>query len=445
MPVSIADVENVVDTTGWNVQEIETLYARVNVVNYLSSLEVQKKAVFASDAMANFLVDTTPLDDATALLKKGCTMVLEHTKVGHKISQVAEGVRTAITSSRPAVALKNVADKAAKAVDELKRKIEALLEKFVSKMMSFFKKAYSDIAWVTSFVTEVTGWLVASLKADITNAIPAWAYVQSASDLYKGLKTTVQGVTDYVSLKLSGRGVDLKSGHPEIIARDLRSHMTAKALLGAKDAGVSVGKIALTATGDTIGIGSILSYAATALQKVFKLIDFIIQRVNLHRVLKKAKKEQANLLNCSSIALDGNRFNDWFCDSLALSPVLGALLMHSGAIAHPYSFLSLLDRLGRVRTDAQVQYTKGAEHIENMKKVSGKYIREYSGEYNVTFASDVAWQNELLKQQQELEGAHVITTDATRPEAHALKRQNAFRRQRPQLKRANAFRRKAVV
>ncbi|SON52165.1 hypothetical protein [Vibrio tapetis] len=72
MPVSIADVENVVDTTGWNIQEIETLYARVNVVNYLSSLEVQKKAVFASDAMANFLVDTTPLDDATALLKKGC-------------------------------------------------------------------------------------------------------------------------------------------------------------------------------------------------------------------------------------------------------------------------------------------------------------------------------------------------------------------------------------
>lgn len=445
MPVSIADVENVVDTTGWNIQEIETLYARVNVVNYLSSLEVQKKAVFASDAMANFLVDTTPLDDATALLKKGCCMVLDHTKAGHKISQVAEGVRTAITNSRPAVALKNMADKAAKAVDKIKRKIEELLEKFVSKMMSFFKKAYSDIAWVTSFITEVAGWLVASLKADITNAIPVWAYVQSASDLYKGLKTTVEGVATYVSLKLSGRGVSLKSGHPEIIARDLRSHMTAKALLGAKDAGVSVGKIALTATGDTIGIGSILSYVATALQKIFKLIDFIIQRVNLHRVLKKAKKEQGNLLNCSSIALDAKRFNDWFTNSLALSPVLGALLMHSGAIAHPYSFLSLLDRLGRVRTDAQLQYTKGSKHIENMKQASGGYIREYTAEYNVIFACDVSWQNELLKQQQGLEGAHVITSDVKRPEFQPLQRQNAIRRHPPKLQRANAFRGRAAI
>lgn len=424
MPVSIADVTNCTDMEGWNYQEKELYFGRVNIINYLASLEVDRKPSVAADFVGNFVIDTTAISDIGGFVKSKVSDIMAKSKVLTNVTKVAGAVSEAIKSSRPVEFFRSIGQaikhKVEVTKDNLMEKLTKLIEGFCQNLITQLKKAYKDIKWVANYLTDIGLWLAASIIGDLSSLIPGLGYLQNAADLYKGVKKCVTGFSSYISMKLAGRGVTLNSGYPEVIARDLRSHMIAKGLLGLKDMAVKTGQIAMAAAGDVAaGIGSILSYVANVLGRVATLIDYIIQRVNLYKTCQTAEKEQLQLLNSSSIALDAGRFNDWFIDKLALSPILGALLLQSGSIAAPGTFLALLNSRGRLVSDAEANFQKGVVYINNMKSQSVSYIKEYSAQYSLEFKPGLAWQREILKQQ---------LNPIELPEPPKLRRQGAIRR-----------------
>lgn len=444
MPVSIADINERWDTSQMDIQQRELFYSRVNIINYLAVLEVSPASGVSTGVVGNLLSDTTALEDITMLAKKGCTTILNHADDKFTLTKTASSVAAVIKNSKVGKAASAVSH----AFSEVKEKLKALISKGIGKIIALLKKVYAHSSWVLSFLSDMSGWLVESITESVSKElkklIPGVGYIQGAADLYAGVKKAIDGVVDSVSIHRSGKGVALLDGHPNEIAYWLENHMVSKALSGTIDSLIAVTKLTVEAAGDAAGgFGSIFGYVSGAITRLIKFIEYFIQRVNLYRVLKKAKDEQSKLLSQNSITGDKVRFNRWFSSTLKRSPVIGALVLHSGSAASSYNFLKLMDHKGQLISD--VSCIKGMKHIENMKKLSGKYIRSYSGEYSLTFSSGCGWQNELLKQQLEAPDAYQITTDVEAPKWHALQRSNAIRRHESPLKRQAAFRRKASI
>ncbi|CAK3820915.1 hypothetical protein [Vibrio crassostreae] len=405
MPISIAEVLAHTDMEGWKAQERLAYEGRVTIINYLSSLKVERTPKIGLDLIGNFVIDTTAVTDACGvakkLIKEQVGDILQKSQVLLKVTKVAESVSTAIHQSRPVKFFKSVGtsikDKVISTKESLIAKLEQLIQRFCSNILDKLKKAYKDIKWVVNYLTDISLWLVSSIIGDLSSLIPGLGYVQNAADIYKGAKKAVTGLTSYFSLKLSGRGVRLNDGYPDIIAYDISSHVACKGFLGIKDVGVKIGQIAAQAAGDAVAaVGSIVNYVINVLGRIATAIDYIIQRVNLYRVKKKAKIEREKLLSANSIARNADSFSEWFVESMALSPILTALLMHSNTIAHPMVFLSLLDRYGHLKGSSQSNYEKGSAHIKNIKKQALDYIKEYSGQYSVKFKPGSQMHKDLL-------------------------------------------------
>ncbi|PSU48943.1 hypothetical protein C9J12_10635 [Photobacterium frigidiphilum] len=405
MPVSIAEVLKHTDMEGWKAQEKLAYEGRVTIINYLSSLKVERAPTVGLDLIGNFVMDTTAVTDACGtakrLIKEQVSDILQKSQVLLKVTKVAESVSTAIHQSRPVKFFKSIGtsikEKVISTKDSLIAKLEKLIQRFCSNILDKLKKAYKDIKWVTNYLVDISLWLVSSIVGDLSSLIPGLGYVQNAADIYKGAKKAVTGLTSYFSLKLSGRGVRLNDGYPDIIAYDISSHMACKGFLGIKDVGVKIGQIAVQAAGDAVAaVGSVVNYVINVLGRIATAIDYIIQRVNLYRVKKKAKIERDKLLHSNSLALNADSFNEWFAESMALSPILTALLMHSNTIAHPMVFLSLLDRYGRLKGYSQSNFDKGTVHINNIKNQALGYIKEYSDQYSVKFEPGLQMHKDLL-------------------------------------------------
>ncbi|EAP94544.1 hypothetical protein [Vibrio splendidus] len=405
MPISIAEVLAHTDMEGWKAQERLAYEGRVSIINYLSSLKVERSPEVGLDLIGNFVIDTTAVTDACGVAKKlikdKVGDILQKSQVLLKVTKVAESVSTAIHQSRPVKFFKSVGtsikDKVISTKESLIAKLEKLIQRFCSNILDKLKKAYKDIKWVVNYLTDISLWLVSSIVGDLSSLIPGLGYVQNAADIYKGAKKAVTGLTSYFSMKLSGRSVRLNSGYPDIIAYDISSHMACKGFLGIKDVGVKIGQISAQAAGDAVAaVGSVINYVINVLGRIATAIDYIIQRVNLYRVKKKAKIERDKLLSANSIARNADSFSEWFAESMALSPILTALLMHSNTIAHPMVFLSLVDRKGRLKGYAQSNFEKGSAHINNIKKHALSYIKEYTGEYSVKFTPSLQMHKDLL-------------------------------------------------
>lgn len=405
MPVSITDVLDVTDMEGWEAQEQLSYEGRLTIINYLSSLKVERAPTVSLDLVGNFVMDTTAITDsfgvAKKLVEKQVSDILQKSKVLMNVSKVAEGVSTAIHQSRPVKFFKSIGttikEKVIATRDSLIGKLEKLIQRFCNSFLEKLKKAYKDIKWIINYVNDIALWLVSLIVGDLSSLIPGVGYVQNAADIYKGVKRAVTGLSSYFSLKLSGRDVRLNEGYPDIIAYDISSHMMCKGFLGIKDVGCKIGQIIAQASGDAVAaVGTVVNYVINVLGRIATAIDYIIQRINLYKVKKTAEIEQNKLLSANSLALNTRRFNKWFAESMALSPILAALLMHSNSIAHPMTFLSLLDNYSHLRGDAQSNYDRGTAHINNIKNHSLSYIKEYSEQYSVKFTPGYQLHRDLL-------------------------------------------------
>jgi hypothetical protein len=236
------------------------------------------------------------------------------------------------------------------------------------------------VEWLTEFTTWASSTFVGSL-ADI---VPGWGYVQNSVDIYEAFKHSVFSCIDWFKHSYSGIGVDLLEGEPTLIAKALERHHMAGLAGGLKDIALTTLKTGLSIAGDAAaGMGSMIGVISGILQRIANLIGYCTQRFLLNKVINQASYQHRNsLLEPTHI----NQFNHWFKKSIIYTPIISALAINSGFIAHPYRFLSLLKENDKL-IDSK-SFNEGIKHIEQLKEMSVKYIKEYQEAYKIEFRSD---------------------------------------------------------
>lgn len=386
--------------TALSVQLEEMANARYGVTYMLAKTEMVKEASFSLDLVGTFGVDTTAATD----LKNGCKYLLNKTDAGAKIVG----------------GLSAVGDKIGEVKDKIKEIIAGFFRSFIDKIKDRYAHVVSGMEWLTEF----GAWAISEFAGNLSSLIPGWGYVQAAADIYAGVRQAVLKAKDFVTQLWSGRGVKLLGGHPSIIASALARHSAAGFAGGIKDAALGITSLGLEAAGDAAGgAGTIVAAVTGILQRIANLVDYVIQFTRMKSIRKTAegmwKKEalrhaakQAQLAAKAakpakaakakkdaedakarwliaqreqSLMDDHKAFSQWFQKATIANPIVAALTMGSGFVAHPLRFMQLLKPDGRMADDEE--FAKGVHHIETLKKLSSKYIDEYTDNYGVVFQS----------------------------------------------------------
>ncbi|MCG7498053.1 hypothetical protein MHO82_14375 [Vibrio sp. Of7-15] len=348
--------------TAIGVQRQDMADARMGATYMLAKTDISKIPSFSTDLAGNFLVGTEPLAD----MKNISMSLLQKTNAGRKV-----------------VSAVSVVGEAASAVIQ---KIKAMISEFFQGLLHKIKSVYGETLWAAEWVVEYGTWMAAEFAGNISNCIPGWGYVQNAADIYSGVKQAIFKSKDFVTQMYASRGVNLLGGHPSIIANALARHSLAGVAGGLKTAAVGITKTGLEAAGDAFaGIGTLVSALSGMFDRVIKAVDWMIQTCLVDSVLTRAKKEWNNRASSTSLVHDHKRFSEWFQNSVITTPVIAALVMGSGFVAHPNKFLQLLNANGTITS--QDSFSKGIVYIEKLKDLSTSYVQEYTDGYGVDFTS----------------------------------------------------------
>jgi len=349
--------------TAQGVQVAELADARLGTIYFLGNTQALGVPKVEVGAFGSFVGNTTILDD----MKNASLALVESTGPGRAAmaaaGQVADSLRGML---RPIT-------------DMIRNFFQSLLRKIMNVMGG-------NLDGVEA-VGEYAVWAAAELTQVLSNAIPAWGYVQSAADLYEGVKRGVTGAARFIDQMWSGYGVELLGGHPSVIANALARHSLAMCAGGFKDMAVAGAKIGLQAAGDAFtGMGALFSAVTGVLQRIANMVARAVQRMKVSSILARAKDEWAIRDSEASLVASHDDFSKWFQNSVITTPIIAALTISSGFAAHPYRFLQLIDTTGEV--SSQADFDKGVAYIDKLKAIAGVYIGEYVEAYRMTFISD---------------------------------------------------------
>ncbi|WCE31016.1 hypothetical protein [Vibrio sp. SCSIO 43137] len=362
--------------TAVGVQSIEMADARMGAMYMLAKTDYHKLPAFsASHLFDNFVVGSEPLSD----LKSISMSIIDKTGAASKTKALIEKSN----AGKKLVETVSVVGEATSAVIQ---KIKTYISEFFRGLVEKAKLVYGDVLEDLGWFAEYAGWMVAEFAGNLSNLIPGWGYVQSAVDLYSGVKQAIFKSKDLITQMYAGRGVELLGGHPSIIANALARHSAVGLMGGLKTTAVAATKIGLEAAGDAFaGVGTLVSALSGMLERVVAFFDCMIQRSLVRKVLKKARKEWDNRSSSTSMLNDHKTFSEWFQSAVVTTPIIAALVMGSGFVAHPMKFLSLLSS---TEIASQAEYDKGVNYIEKLKDLSASYVQEYADGYNVEFRSE---------------------------------------------------------
>ncbi|PMK00878.1 hypothetical protein [Vibrio sp. 10N.261.55.A7] len=389
--------------TALDVQLLEMADARMGAMYMLANTDINKVSSFSNGHLFdNFVIGAEPLSDlksvSMGLLNKTDAMAkLQQSKAGKSVTKAV----TVVGEATSAVIAK----------------VKQIISEFFRMLVSKVKMVYGDALYGAEWFAEFGAWLTAEFAGNFSSFIPGWGYVQSASDIYSGVKQAAFKSRDLVTQLYAGRGVELLGGHPSIIANALARHSASGLMGGLKNAAVGVTKIGLEAAGDAFaGAGVLVSVISGLFERIVKLVDYMVQRSLVGKVLKKAKTEWVNRDSLSSLVKDHKRFSEWFQSAVITTPIIAALVMGSGFVAHPYKFLQLLSP--NLAAISQGEFSKGVTYIEKLKSLSTGYVQEYIEGYSVAFTSDDGVVNARLKELSEGKGildGHEISVTSTTP------------------------------
>lgn len=349
--------------TAQGVQQQEMADARLGTIYFLGNAQAQGVAKVEVGAFGSFVGNTTILEDM-----KTASLAL-------------------VESSGPGRAAVAAAGRVADSLSAMIRPITDMIRNFFQSLLQKIMNVMGGNLDGVEAVGEYAVWAAAELTGVLSSAIPGWGYVQSAADLYEGVKRGVTGASRFIEQMWSGYGVDLLGGHPSVISNALARHSLAMVAGGFKDMAVAGTKIGLEAAGDAFaGVGSLFSAVTGVLQRIANMVSRAVQRMKVSSILAKAKEQWAIRDSEMSLVSNHQDFSEWFQSSVITTPVIAALTLSSGFAAHPYRFLQLIDSSGGITT--QAEFDKGVQYIDKLKSISSRYIGEYVDAYRMTFVSD---------------------------------------------------------
>ena len=339
-----------------DIQRAELDDARRGALYFLGNTTVERRPSLDLGVVGNFVGDTTLLND----MKSVCGSLVENIP-GGKFKPL---------------------ERLAEITVPLRDMLRSFFEAIGNKILEIFGEAMYGVEWVAEFVS----WGLSVFSGGLASAIPGWGYVQSAGDLYSGVKKAVMSARDLVSQLYAGHGVQLLDGLPNDIAKSLARHSAVGVAGGVKDAGIATVSIGLEAGGDaTAGAGTIVSVVTGILQRIANLVDWCIQKFRVSAVLKQAAGAWDTRDEPDSMVRDQKAFGSWFSLNVVCTPILAAVVLSSGLVAHPYRFLALFGQDDEVID--QKAYDDGVVYIEQLKKLSSRYLKSYSDNYKCVFKS----------------------------------------------------------
>ncbi|MCL1078181.1 hypothetical protein L2734_08315 [Parashewanella spongiae] len=343
--------------------------ARYGAMYFLAKTDMAKVSI-SLPLVDSFVINTEPLTDA----KNFAAKLLKKSAAGKKF---VSGV--------------SVIGEATSAVIE---KIKGMLSNFFHELIEKVKSVHGAILGSAEWVTEFGMFLVSEFAGDLSSLIPGLGYLQSAADIYSGVKQAILKSKDLVTQLYAGRGVELLGGHPSIIANALARHSITGIAGGVKSTALGMTSIGLEAAGDAAGgAGSIVSLVTGILERIVDALDRLVQFALVKRVLNKASKEWDRRGDATALINNHKEFSYWFQNVVVTTPVIAAMVMGSGFVAHPQKFLQLLssgDALNNPdvhKKKYQEKYDKGVSYIEKLKSLSGSYVQDYIDGYGIAFTS----------------------------------------------------------
>ncbi len=336
-----------------NIQQAELDDARDGTLYFLSKLDMVSSPGFDLGLVGNFVGNTTVITD----LKNATTTLISSCDAGKK---VLDGI------------------------DQYTKPIRVLLSNFMDALVDRITSIYGEGSAALEWVGEFGSWAISTLIGSLADIIPGWGYVQSALDLYEGIKKSVTSAIKWLGQVYSGWGVELLAGGPSIMAEALARHNATSLAHGLKDMAVESVKIGLQAAGDAAaGVGAIVGAVTGVLQRIANLVGYCVQRFMVNRALNQA----ANQWNLKGIYMqDRQQFTEWFKQVCICTPVIAALTLSSGMVGHQYRFLSLINDSDEVID--QAAFDAGTKHIDKLKELSASYLNQYQDSYKVLFRSE---------------------------------------------------------
>ena len=334
------------------IQKAELDNARHGTLYFLGKLEVRKNPSFDLGLVGNFASGTSIVSD----LQNGASLLLKSCSAGNKLVDGYEAT---------------------------KKKIKEVLTSFFDAVAERMQDVYGEAAAGLEWLAEFSTWAIANLTGTLADLIPGWGYAQDVESLYQGVKRAVKNAIDWLGQIFSGWGVNLLEGGPATMARSIAQHSAAGLAGGLKDIAVTSCKIGLKAAGDAVsGVGSIVGAVVGILQRIANLVEYSVQRFLLNRTLSQAKYHWEKK---SEMMENHYQFNEWFSKACAFTPVVAALCLCSGNVAHPYRFLQLLATDDNAIN--QKQFDEGVKHTEKLQSLSREYVREYVSVYRLHITS----------------------------------------------------------
>jgi len=343
------------------VQQKELDNARHGTLFFLGNLEVIKEPSFDIGLVSNFVSGTSIFSD----LQNGTGLLLKSCSGGKKLVDGYETVKA-----------------------KIKEVLASFFDAVAEKMAQTYGEGAAGLEWIGEFST----WAIANLTGTLADLIPGWGYVQDISAMYDAAKQAVTKAIAWLGQVFSGWGVKLLEGGPTIMSRSIAQHNAAALAGGLKDLAVTSCKIGLKAAGDAAaGIGAIVGAVLGILQRIACLIEYSVQRFLLNKTISQAKYQWD-----SKGEMMGNhgRFNEWFNRACVFTPVVAALCLCSGNVAHPYRFLQLITPDNDVIS--QADFDKGVRHIEKLQSLSRDYVREYTNSYHLKICSNDQYVSGML-------------------------------------------------
>lgn len=284
---------------------------------------------------------------------------------------------------------------------ETAQKIDRLISDFLIKVIHQLADIFGRFnKTIASILLKISTGALSRIVGKVMGAIPGWNHLKTAAGLYDHARKAVSNAYSLFSQLWQGYDVNLLGGHPDIIASALARHSLTACATNVFNLTHESAKITISATDSLSGIGGTLFNALdSALMAVVKLIESKVQKHFLQKSLTVAKRHWDIRGTNRSMMYSHQAFSAWLRSAVIPCPILAALILNSGFVAHPYRFLRLLSEDGQVVS--QSAYLKGVKYIEELKKISQKYITSYTQQYGFNFVGTDAItksrMNELIK------------------------------------------------